>query len=62
MRVVITKKRQEVYRKTLERKSIHKICSSIDEDERKSLTFSLRKLIKEATKELGIINNYVPNP
>jgi len=60
VRVSITEKGQQAYDKSTRRKSIHKIMSSLSEQERQQLRSCLQKLQNKAFKEL--IVEYKPPP
>lgn len=54
VRVVLTEKGYEAYRQTTKRKSIHKMMSSLSEEERQQLRSCLQKLRNKALKTLQI--------
>jgi DNA-binding MarR family transcriptional regulator len=60
VRVSITEKGQQAYHKSTRRKSIHRIISSLSEEERQKLRSCLEKLQNKAFKEL--IVEYKPPP
>jgi len=60
VRVSITEKGRQAYDKSTRRKSIHKIMSSLSEEERQQLGSCLEKLQNKAFKEL--IVEYKPPP
>jgi DNA-binding MarR family transcriptional regulator len=53
-RVAVTEKGRQAYQKSTERKSIHKLMSSLSQDERMHLRPSLVKLRGKALKELRV--------
>ena len=54
VRVGLTKKGLEVYRQTIKLESVHKIISSLSEEDREKLRSCLQVLMDKALKELGI--------
>ena len=60
VRVSITEKGRQAYDKSTGRKSIHKIISSLSEEERQQLRSCLEKLRKEAFK--GLVVEHIPPP
>ena len=54
MNVSLTERGEEVYRQTLQRKSIQEIMSCLPEQERKQLSLSLEKLRHESFRNLAI--------
>lgn len=61
IRVAITEKGQQVYDRSTKRKSIHKIMSSLSEEERQQLRSCLEKLGNKALREL-LVNRKPPFP
>ena len=53
VRVVITEKGQEAYEQWLKREAIHRIMSSLGEEERQQLGLCLQKLRSKALRELN---------
>lgn len=54
IRVSITEKGRQAYEQSTKRKSIHKMISSLSEEERQRLMASLKKLRNRALKELRV--------
>jgi DNA-binding MarR family transcriptional regulator len=54
VRISITEKGRQAYQKSTERKSIHKLMSSLSQEERQPLMASLVKLRGKALKELRV--------
>jgi len=54
VRVSITEKGRQAYRQSTKRKSIHKVMSTLSEEERRQLMASLEKLRNRALKELKV--------
>ena len=54
IRISVTEKGRQAYGQSTKRKSIHKVMSSLSEEERQQLMASLRKLRDRAFKELRI--------
>ena len=54
VRVSITEKGRQAYQQSTKRKSIHKMLSSLSEEERQQLTASLAKLRNKALRELRV--------
>ena len=54
VRIKITDKGEEMYRRSTKRRAIHNILSVLNDEERSQLNNSLEKLIVRAGKELGL--------
>jgi DNA-binding MarR family transcriptional regulator len=54
VRVSITEKGRQAYQQSTKRKSIHKVLSSLSQEERQQLMASLAKLRNKALKELRV--------
>jgi len=54
VRVTVTEKGYQYYKKSAERQSIHRILSCLSREERQQLRSSLEKLREEGRRELGI--------
>ncbi len=54
VRVALTDKGEQAYENSIKRESIHKIMSSLSEEEHRQLNLCLRKLLDKTLKELGI--------
>lgn len=52
IRIALTDKGREAYKKSAERESIHRIMSYLSDEERRQLRSCLRKLLGEALREL----------
>ncbi len=53
-KIVLTERGREAYKKSVERRSVHRIMSALSDDDRKALRSCLAKLYKKSVKELGI--------
>ncbi len=62
LRVVMTEKGREAYEESTGRKSIHRMMSSLSEDERQLMRSCLEKLRNEALKELSVERKAPPFP
>jgi len=62
LRVVMTEKGREAYEESTARKSIHRMMSSLSEDERQLMRSCLEKLRNEALKELSVERKAPPFP
>ena len=62
LRVVMTEKGREAYEKSTARESIHRIMSSLSQDERQLLRSCLERLRNEALKELRVERKAPPFP
>jgi len=62
LRVVMTEKGREAYEKSTARKSIHRLMSSLSEDERQLMRSCLETLRNEALKELSVERKAPPFP
>ena len=62
LRVVMTEKGREAYEKSTARESIHRIMSSLSEDERQLLRSCLERLRNQGVKELRIERKPPPFP
>jgi len=62
LRVVMTEKGREAYEKSTARESIHRIMSSLSQDERQQLRSCLEGLRNEALKELRVERKAPPFP
>lgn len=56
VRIVLTKKGQQVSSKAAKRESIHRLMSSLSEEECQRLETCFRKLLNRALDELGIVD------
>jgi len=62
LRVVMTEKGRDAYEKSTARESIHRIMSSLSQDERQQLRSCLERLRNEALKELRVERKAPPFP
>jgi DNA-binding MarR family transcriptional regulator len=60
VRVVMTEKGKKTYDLSTKRGPIHRIMSSLEEEEKKAFRDSLEKLLIKARKEIGLDRDELP--